>query len=96
MAHQHGGVPHLNWVLATSDRIEHALASLEAEFALQQTGDYAMFEAYRSWIHYLKVEVKVRVSGRVRVRCNHPNPNLHLQTEVKETNALHIRALTKL
>ena len=32
---------------------------------------YTMFESYRSWIHYLKFEVK-------------------------ETNALHIRALSKL
>ena len=47
-AHAQGGTPWLNFVLATSDRIEHALSRLGAEFALQQTGDYTMFESLLS------------------------------------------------
>ena len=47
-AHMQGGMAWLNYTLATSDRIEHALSRLGAEFALQQTGDYTMFEALLS------------------------------------------------
>ena len=33
----------MNWALATSDRLEHTLARLGAEFSLQVTGDWTMF-----------------------------------------------------
>ena len=35
----------VNYHLATSDRLEHALARLGAEFTLQVTGDWQMFES---------------------------------------------------
>ena len=43
--HATGGVAAVNYALAYSDRIEHALARLGAEFSLQNTGDWTMFEA---------------------------------------------------
>ena len=42
-AHAKGGVAAVNWVLATSDRLEHTLSRLGAEFSLQVTGDWTMF-----------------------------------------------------
>ena len=47
-AHMQGGMAWLNYTLATSDRIEHALSRLGAEFAWQQAGDYAMLGALLS------------------------------------------------
>ena len=47
-AHLQGGMAWLNYTLATSDRLEHALSRLGAEFALQQAGDYTMFKALLS------------------------------------------------
>ena len=42
-AHAAGGVAAVNWALATSDRLEHTLSRLGAEFSLQVTGDWTMF-----------------------------------------------------
>ena len=47
-AYLQGGMAWLNYTLATSDRLEHALSRLGAEFALQQAGDYTMFKALLS------------------------------------------------
>ena len=47
-AHQRGGALYLNWVLATPDRIEHALSRRGSVFALQQVGDWSMFGALRT------------------------------------------------
>jgi len=43
-AYRAGGIPMLNWTLATNDSLEHLLSRLGAEIVLQRTGDKASYE----------------------------------------------------
>ena len=44
-AHRTGGITAVNWLLSSSDTLEHMLARLGAEFTLQVSGDWTMFQS---------------------------------------------------